>query len=355
MIKPILLVPDRHWDTFARRAMLMALPMLRRYGYDTYCHEMRSDYSTEQQLEIMDHTITTIEAIQASARPYLQSRGIDVEKLCDMPFEKLSDLLRNYVTSKKYTEYAVSLKELPAHRLTREIFNKIIHLHGSYQGVDIIDAEGILEFSSLDDYGIVEKNRMVKLKEKERIHSFVSNALKLQNQGKGVILVIGKVHYENLLTEFHNQSCLGELVVVYPHSERTFANAVDDRKLNLSNQKLRNKFPCITRRLYNEKQLPEFVDDLECFLKPILKSFYHDIPEHPITEKITSNLGVKFFARQRPSMYIDSFHPIANDENEAEVTKKLADLGIFSTVAVVDEKKQMMIPCVNSTGVCRKL
>lgn len=236
MNKPILLIPDRHWDELSRSALLAALPMLIQLGYDTYCSELPESYTALQQLETVKHTITSIEQMQQAAKPYLEARNIDVESLCQLPFEDLCHYMRNYVSSKKFNEYALCLKELPAHRMTLQILEKVLELHGSIQGVEMTNNK-FNGYATLGDFNLAEKAKNIQEQETDRIKNFVTHAINLQNKGNGVILLIGMSHYNNLLQKFYEHGHLKEIVVLFPYNNRCFSRVYEDRKLNVTDPK----------------------------------------------------------------------------------------------------------------------
>lgn len=128
--------------------------------------------------------------------------------------------------------------------------------------------------------------------------------------------------------------------------------------------KLTANLPQLVRSLSSTKEIPDFLATLKTFLEPIMANFNQNLQEiilHqqpakcPAAESLSSILGISLIAKRRPSMYVDCFHNLTAQNNELAITTKLNQLGLFATLKVVDNHKQLIIPCVNSPEVVKIL
>lgn len=355
MNKPILLIPDRHWDVLSREALLFALPMLYQLGYDTYCYEISEEASEECQLLTLEKTIKSLDHLRELSEPHFKRCNITFEELIEKPIEDLAEILQQTVTSTKSKEFAMWFKELPAHRVTLKILNKMLDLGGSIRGVDLANNQDYSHFESLEHFDISKKVSSVIQKEAERVPNFVNHTLRLQSQGNGVILVVGMVHYENLLKEFAKYEHLSELVVLFPHTDRCYSRSFEDRVLHMNQPNLTKNLALLNRALETVDQAQHFAKEVEDFLRPIIANFYRNAPNCMPAKILESKLGISLVTKFRPSMYVDGFHLISEDEDELLLTEKLSALGIFAVSKICDNKKLLMIPCINSPDVVKKL
>lgn len=128
MIKPILLIPERHWDALAKEALLEALPMLHRYGYDTYCIEMPSNYTTEDMKASVDSTIKVSDRILTIKSPVLarQVACLDRRLFTAKQFHAFVEELEQFLKPKLAKFYTAVPDHLSTQKLEKSIGVKLV-------------------------------------------------------------------------------------------------------------------------------------------------------------------------------------------------------------------------------------
>ena len=195
MSLPIVIIFERHWDTIPKSVIKDLLPDLSKKGYETFCFEAPQNLSSAEIVARHNSGLELDSGIQQQAEKLLKQVGI-TRNLSDMSFRSLADLLRLYVSSKKYVEVAEKVKQLPASHILKEVFDEATKLSMSLKGIDI----GSEDFDEMTSVDLSRRMSGIRLKEDHRITTMVQNLLKLRTQQEeGVIFACGALHAKGLV------------------------------------------------------------------------------------------------------------------------------------------------------------
>jgi len=136
MSLPIVIIFERHWDTIPKHAVKELLPDLNKRGYETFCFEASQDLSFAEIVGRHKAGLAFDSDIQQQAEEYLKPIGI-TRALSDISFSHLTDLLQLFVSSKQYLTVAERIKQLPASRMLKEVFDEATRLSITVKGIDI--------------------------------------------------------------------------------------------------------------------------------------------------------------------------------------------------------------------------
>ncbi len=349
MTLPIIIMPERHWDADAKRALAGSLPLLAAQGYNTLCFEAPIDEDESTIIKGIASTIQFAQDRYAEAMPLLQRRGIDLN-LSEMNYSDLEQLLLHYVSSKHSKAMALWFRELPGHVEKLELVKKAKHLNMAISGVDLTQ-EKLDPLRSINaQINIEMKLNQINLLDDERIAAFKMNLLDLQRKGRGVIFVVGQLHYERLVEVFSKENVLEDIIFAHPHSPRCLDSSIDDRPL-----KNMQHMPGLTL-IEQEIHKPENNSTFSTLLNTTLKlkiDRYKPIDPTMISEWLKEKTGLAFDFYIRPSMHLDAYYPIAPEENAAiEITaKQLNAVGIQGSFTFFKGRETYCIPCINSDKV----
>lgn len=214
---PIIILVERHWDKAPKKALMSALPFLTTSGYDTLCFESPYEKNEQETIHAIEHTIEFIETRLAEVNQFFAQRGI-FYNLPEMDYIDLQQLLKNYVSSRYYTEMALWFKELPGHKEKLLMIRKALESDMKICGIDL-ESEQLESINGLEAQNNL-KSRLSGLSAlaKMRAMAFKRNMLELQQQGKGVIFVVGQAHYLDLIEEFSKEYPLSEIIFLHPRS-----------------------------------------------------------------------------------------------------------------------------------------
>jgi hypothetical protein len=218
MSLPIVIIFERHWDTIPKSVIKDLLPDLNKRGYETFCFEAPQNLSAAEIVDRHNSGLELDSDIQQQAEKLLKQVGITT-KLSDMSFHSLAELLRLYVSSKRYVDVAEKVKQLPASRMLKEIFGEAAKLSMSLKGIDV-GSEDFDEMTSAD-----HSKRMsgIRIREDYRITTMVQNLLKLRTQQEeGIIFACGALHAKGLMDEFKKHGLQDEVLYYFPHSSSRY-------------------------------------------------------------------------------------------------------------------------------------
>jgi len=115
MLMPTLMpiiVFERHWDETPKRLLMNLLPPLPEKGYKTLCLEVPEQLTLSQIEKQQNTRLGCILDIDRQAKQWLnRAKGNPTCKLSDMSYDALAELIRQHVSSKKYNEFALMLKD----------------------------------------------------------------------------------------------------------------------------------------------------------------------------------------------------------------------------------------------------
>ena len=195
-----------------------------RRGYETFCFEAPQNLSSAEIVDRHNSGLELDSDIQQQVEKLLKQVGI-TSKLSDMSFRRLADLLRLYVSSKRYDDVAVKVKQLPASRMLKEIFSEATKLSMSLKGIDV----GSEDFDEMTSADLSRRMSGIRLREDHRITTMVQNLLKLRTQQEeGIVFACGAIHAKGLIDEFKKLGLQDEVLYYFPHSSSRYDESVDD-------------------------------------------------------------------------------------------------------------------------------
>ena len=111
MSLPLILLFERHWDEAPKQLFNDLLPKLAEEGYDTFCFEAPQNLSSNEILQRHNDGIEFDSQILSKAHNFLSQRNIKTDqKLSDISFTSLSELMRQCVSSQRYLKLLKKLK-----------------------------------------------------------------------------------------------------------------------------------------------------------------------------------------------------------------------------------------------------
>jgi len=363
MLKPIIIMPEDHWDALAKQALLEALPMLNRLGYDTLCMEQPWDSTQEEIVAAITEAEKANTKMLNHLEKLLKSKGGIFNSLLDYDYDTLEHYVKGNSQAKSLEEIAqlneviYSIIELPGTRMSLKLAQKIIALQGQFRGVDVVK-EKFKVFGNHSELAVSRKPKIIEAsKEREECH--VNNLLQLQREGRGVIFFVGKQHLENELLKFQELECLSEVIVIYPYSlidkcqDKTKASK--PRELVFNNPRLKQKLHILEKALVDSSDLADFVLRLEKLVNPVVENFYKPIPNHAAANILSATFDIYFSAQQRPSLFVDCVHKVSEQENPDKTLTALLDAGIYARITAIKEQKYLCVPEVNAKSVSAKI
>lgn len=363
---PMIIMPERHWDTLARKALLQALPMLRVLGYDTLRMELPSNLSQAECIDVFERSLEADEAllknVDALFLPQLAQQGIHVNSLTDFDFdflEMLCSKTRYEADSSSFnsaivgTELSWRLAQIPGHRLSLKLLQTMLQLGGSIGGIDLPQNEFHEKLEG--DFMFQRKAQIIKANSK-REQNFVKQLLELHYYHNGIIFFVGEGHYDGIIKALASEQYLGEVVVIQPHDSKILKSTDKTaRQVSLKQRRQQTDYPFLDRALDSEAQIPAFLQQLRATLRQKLADFYHEIPRHRITADLSHATGVTFSAQQRPSFFIDAKHEVAASEDAEQIVENLSEKGIYATVSLFQQPRTICVPEVNSSDVSKAI
>ncbi len=363
---PIIVIPEEHWDALAKRALLEALPMLNQLGYDTLCLEKPVDYTQQEIMDEMEQIDEASTEMLKYLERLLKSKGALFDTLLDYDLETVENFLKGNSTAatfeekKQLAEVIYTITELPGIRMTRTVLKKILALGGKVNGIDLPKEQ----YKSLgSQYEYTHSDSVMKLRPKicapqhkeARELSFCTNLLRLQREGRGLIFFGGINHIESLLLKFDARSFLGEVIVIHPYSLIDKIKHGENRALAFKHPTLKNKIHFLESVLENQADILVFIRNVERLVRPIIESFYKEVPDHSIAKTLGARLGIDFKAQIRPSFFVDCIHKIEGVEKSDEIVEQLMRAGFYARITTSKEKKYLCVPEVNEKGIDKKI
>lgn len=348
MSLPILIVFERHWDTIPKTLIKDLLPELSKRGYETVCFEAPQDLSTA---EINDRQNSALERdldIQQQAEKLLKQVGI-TSKLSDMSFSSLAELLRLYVSSKKYEYVAEKIKQLSASRILKEIFGEATKLPMSLKGIDINSKD----FDKITSVDLSRRMSVINLKEDQRISTMFQNLLKLRTQQKeGVIFICGARHAKGLIDQFKKRGLQDEVLYYFPHSSSRYDESMDDIEA-LVNDSLDTLVD--HTHLLDQKDIEQFgkrvireITEKTKYTKEIL-----DYNSH--SRFLSDCFKTNFRAFLRPGYHVDALVDVTEPSDIEDIQKRVSATGVQTHRITLDGRNYLVIPNVNTGDIAEKI
>lgn len=351
---PILIVPERHWDVAPKQALMGVLPFLNDSGYDTLCFEFPIDLNEQDIIIIIESTIKFVEDRLREANQWLSKSNqfLDLQTITTMDYSKLEKLLLEMVSTKYSKEMALWFKELPGHMARLDLVKMAKEKNIKICGVD-------LKKGQLEQINGLEAQTKLHIRESgilkldpERTLSFKKNLTELQQNGKGVIFVVGQWHYKMLIEEYIKDYLLDEILFLHPYALKCHDSSHIDYQLpSFSNIK---KLPLIEQIIHNNEDIEIFLKNIKSTLQPMLNSS-NSIQPTSACRLLNDKTKLHFKAYVRPSYLVDCYHQFENKNDLIDTVKKLNEKGVRGFYTFFQNKESYCIPSINTLEVASKI
>lgn len=346
MSLPIVIIFERHWDTIPKYLIKNLLPDLSKKGYEIFCFEAPQNLSSAEIIDRHNSGLELDSGIQQQAEKLLKQVEI-TSKLSDMSFVRLTELLRLYVSSKRYIEVAEKVKQLPASHILKEVFGEATKLSMSLKGIDI-DSEDFDEINSLD---LSKRMSSVRLREDHRIATIFQNLLKLRTQQEeGVIFVCGAFHAKGLIGEFKKHGLQDEVLYYFPHSSSRYDESVDDiNKVAMNSTLLDHTY------LLAQKDIKPFGERIirEITGKTRYKMEILDYNSH--SQFLSECFKTNFRAFLRPGYHVDALVAVTEPSDIEDIQRRVTVVGVQSHNISLDGRSYLVIPNVNTRDIAERI
>ncbi|MCC5792411.1 MAG: hypothetical protein JJT82_07385 [Legionellaceae bacterium] len=341
---PIIILLERHWDVIPKKVLVDALPFLKASGYDTLCFESPSDINEQETITNIESTIKFIEDYLAGANQCLSKHGIFVD-LPAMNYSELQRLLLNYVTTRYSNEMATWFKELPGHKEKLDLVKLAQESNIKICGIDLTrdQLEPIISLESQTNLGM--RVSAIKALDHQRTLAFKKNVLELQQQGKGVIFVVGDSHYKPLVAELAKEYLLEQALFLHPHALKCLDNSCIDYHLpSFFNVK---GLTLLEQAILNRDDIEMFSKNLQTTVQAMLDNSISIDPTS--TCKLLSNkTQLEFEAYVRPGYLVDCYHFCDNRQTIADTVTQLHAKGVGGFFTFFKNKEAYCVPSINT-------
>lgn len=341
---PILFIPERHWDCVPKNVLMGSLARLYEMGYRALCFEAPYNESAETIVSGVKSTIQFIESQFQAASPYLLNVGISPDSIFAMSYSKLESILKNYVSSKHSAAMALWFKELPGHRLKLALMQQALEIGFSIQGVDLCakDLEPIREHGSQVNLG--QKNRAITVLNAKRDKNFVAELHQNQQNGLSSIFLVGQLHFPGIKDNLEEQSLIAESIFFHPHSCESLDSDISDKFFYLEDtDDVSFRSFVVVNSETQEKSCEVLVDSIA----KIKAQWYQEIRPTAATEALQSISGLPFRAYARPSLRVDCYADIEDDNQTKNKIETLSQQNIKGRYSFFAGKRCYCVPEVN--------
>jgi hypothetical protein len=337
MSLPTIIIFERHWDTIPKLLVKDLLPDLVKQGYDTLCFEAPQNLTQAEFVERHNIGLEANIGLERQAKKYLKRAGI-IGKLSDMSFDQLSRLMQLYVSSQRYINVAEKIKDLPASRILKDIFDEAVRLHVSLKGIDIDSAN----FDAMTSLDLTMRSLSIDANEDNRITTIFKNLLKLrEQQEEGVIFVCGALHASGLLAKFKERNMQDEVLHYFPHSSNRYDDRFDDARYLAMNDTLRDHTHLLSPRevrLFGKKIVKEITSKIK-YKREILDGNSH-------CQVLSDCFKINFRAFVRPGYLVDALVDFDAPDIES-IRKRVNDVGVQTHDVSLDGRRYLVVPGVN--------
>ncbi len=238
---PFVIIFERHWDQEPKKILKGLIPKLSEEGYNTLCFEAPQNLTEKEILFSHLKGLEFDSRLNSQANECVERAGIKDIQLSNLKFKELAELMRLYVSSKRYLEVAQKIKDLPASLLLKDVFKDAKNFYFSIKGIDI-DAK---DFENMMSQDFVQKMRVIEKNEEYRISTIFENLLRLQKSGKNIVFICGALHAENLINKFKEKNMEDQVLYYFPHSNENYMDSINDVKEFCSNETLKSHTFCV--------------------------------------------------------------------------------------------------------------
>ena len=348
---PIIIIPERHWDSAPKEVVSQKVKELRELGYSTLCFESPMDDSEDDLIAGVGSTVEFTENRLAEAKPFLEKAGIALQTALSQDYSVLATMLRTFVSSKYSKEMALWFKELPGHKAKLDLISlarkESIHI----RGIDLrkSELEPLRNIKAQAD--ISAKLTQIDELDDARCLSFVTNMIRLQNAGQGIIFIVGQSHIKKISALMSDKLMNDEVIYFHPYSKCFLDSSMPDTHMGLEDI---DEIELINVQLENNKGA--ITEAANCLLENIhlkVPKMYREISPTSSTERLREFTKLPFTAYARPSLSVDCLIPFSKDA--VEPISKLNANKVFGRFGFFNSTLVYCVPNVNHQEVAEKL
>jgi hypothetical protein len=344
MSLPLVIIFERHWDEIPKLVLKDLLPNLVEQGYQTLCFETPKDLTTSEIIARHDSGLKYDMEIQRQAEQLLKQVNI-TKQLSEESFSSLAQLMKQYVSSQRYLDVAEKIKNLPASKILKEIFDQAGKLSLLLKGVDIVDLDEMFS------YDLSKRMTHINLQEDRRIRTIFKNLLKLRKKQEGVIFICGALHASNLLAKFAEKGMQDDVLYYFPHSSKRYDHTTDDiNEITMRNETLQNH-----TYLLSKHQIQPFVKTIVSEIVPKIIYKEEIVNGNSHSRFLSEFFKVKLKAFLRPGYYVDALVDIDKISDIETIKQGIHAIGVQTHDVSLNERKYLVISAINTTEIAEKI
>lgn len=346
---PTIIVFERHWDAIPKQLIKNLLSTLADIGYNVLCYESPQNVSSELEMSRFESNLKLSSQIYSQSADLLKNKIGFNGNLSEVPYGKLLELIRLFVSSQRFYEVTERIKDLPGQSAYGETRKEALKLSFLMKGIDIDDEIYSQIFACEDPV-----NRVAKLDELEdaRVAAMFKNLLELQNEKEGVIFICGASHAENLVNKYKAVGLQDRLIYLFPHSDKSYSEDPTEEMSVFMNDTLKAHLFCL-------KNKAEILQMEETILKDVkAKNIkYKGKIDGNISHisRLTDKFGAPFEAFLRPGHYVDALVDVQLVKDVAAMLQRLEAEQIPHSLASFEGCHYLVIPAVNTASVAEKI
>jgi hypothetical protein len=347
MSLPLVIIFEQHWNIMPKLLVQDLLPHLAEQGYNSLCFEAPQTFSSDEIIQSHERDLEQSNEIERTAEKFLKQVGI-IATLSDVSFQKLAELIRLYVSSQDYLKIAETIKQLPASRLLKNVFNETKKLSISIKGIDL-QAE---EFHAITTLDLRKRSQEAKKIREYRDLNLFENLQKLRReQSEGVVFLCGATHAKRLLAKFKEQNIQDDVLYYFVHSSGPYNDQVDEevvKKLTKIDPSKKH-----THLLTKQKIKPLS----ERIIKEIREKtrYEKEIKENSQAQFLSIFFQTHFEAHLRPGYYVDALLNFEDHSEIENIEKSFIKTEVPTYRASLGQKKYLIIPGINTEKVGNKI
>ncbi len=346
---PIVILFERHWDETPGQLLKDLLPKLAEEGYDTWGLEAPHDISAAEIMLRSKKEVSFRTGLYSQAIQCLKQNHINPsKKLSDIGFDELSKLMRQHVSSKRFSEVAEKIKHLPALLLFKENLDLANRLFITLKGVDMESSI----FDPMIDSDITTKMRIVNKNEGYRIKTITDNLLKLHTEGKGVVFTCGVLHADNVIAKFKEKNMDHHVIYYFTRSAKKFFDKLDDVEMFLSNKTTENH----THFLNTATEIKLFANGILREIRSRNTQYLGEVAGGNSQSALLNRVfDAEFKLFRRPRHYVDVLLNVDQTPHVEKIKERLQAVRVHIHQIDYQGQKYLVIADVNTKDVADKL
>ncbi|HEV8052700.1 MAG TPA: hypothetical protein VGP47_09405 [Parachlamydiaceae bacterium] len=342
-VLPIIVIFEQHWDKAPKEVLKHVLPQLSSHGYDTLCYEVPKNLNELEIITGWEGTLEFCTNLTNQAQGLLKQVGF-VRNVSEVAFTELIELLRLYVSSKRYVEVAERIKELPGSIVLNEIIHNAKQLSFTIKGIDI-DEDDFHQIVSAD---LTKKLSIVKKNEVIRIKTFTDNLFELYKEGKGLIFPCGVLHAGNVMAKFKEKNMQDHVLYYFPHSETLCDDENALTEVKEHSPELKNHSYCILNENDKDALANRIIKDIKSKQNPYQEGI---VEGTSATVYLSQIFKVDCNALIRPGYFVDAVIDTNQVADLNDIKDKLYFADIESHQTILADHSYLVIPSVNTEQV----